>query len=168
MHRGGAVRTAGRSLACALALAFGAGGRPAFAQGPAASPAPAARGTLDTLAFWSQSLGTRKRALVWLPPSYAAQPQRRYPSVYYLHGMWGSEIDWTTQGELHVTLDSMVAAGLPEMIVVMPDGDDGWYTTWNRLLDISVCRAGFKPRPGDESDASYCVPWPHYDDYIAR
>lgn len=153
--------------ALALGAALAGAPAPAAAQGGTA-PRNAARGKVDTLTFWSQALGTRKRALVWLPPSYGTEPARRYPSVYYLHGMWGSEIDWTSQGRLDITLDSMVAAGLPEMIVVMPDGDDGWYSTWNRLLDISVCKASFKPRPGDDTEATYCVPWPHYDDYIAH
>lgn len=146
-------------LGAVLALAWGAD--PGHAQGSRG-------GTVDTVTFWSQSLGTHKRALVWLPPSYREQPQRRYPSAYYLHGLWGSETDWTRQGALQLTLDSLTAAGLPEMIVVMPDGDDGWYTTWNTLVDVSVCRRAFTPRPGDEEVSRYCVPWPHYDDYIAR
>ncbi len=125
-------------------------------------------GTLDTVTFWSQALGTRKHAIVWLPPSYATEASRRYPVAYYLHGLWGSEGDWTREGGLKETLDSLTAAGLPQMIVVMPDGDDGWYTTWNRLLDISVCRREFKPRAGDPSASTYCVPWSHYDDYIAH
>jgi len=134
----------------------------------AATAQGATRGTVDTLTFWSQSLGITKRALVWLPSSYASSGARRYPSLYYLHGLWGSEGNWLEQGKIGSTLDSMTTAGLPEMIVIMPDGDDGWYTTWNKLLDISVCRSSFKPRPGDPDAASYCVPWPHYDDYIAR
>ncbi|HEX4935185.1 MAG TPA: alpha/beta hydrolase family protein [Gemmatimonadaceae bacterium] len=156
-----------RRLLVAAALALLAPGS-AGAAGGQGGVAVAAAGTLDTLTFWSQSLGTHKRALVWLPPGYAREPQRRYPTAYYLHGLWGSETDWTTQGRLHVALDSLTAGGLPEMIVVMPDGDDGWYTTWNTLVDVASCRRGFTARPGDEVDASYCVPWPHYDDYIAR
>jgi len=137
--------------------------------GPSASDAqPVRRGAIDTLTFWSQSLGSTKRALVWLPPSYATAGERRFPSLYYLHGLWGSERDWTVQGGLDVTLDSLSGAGLPEMIVVMPDGDDGWYTTWNRLPDVASCRRDFTPRPGDDTADDYCVPWPHYDDYIAR
>ena len=67
-----------------------------------------------------------------------------------------------------LTLDSLVAGGMPEMIVVMPDGDDGWYTTWNNLGNNAACRQS-KP-PGRQSEAvdAYCVPWPKYDDYIAR
>jgi len=171
VHGGGAVavRPLTRSAVALVGAALAAAVLPTRARGLEHGAASLrAAGSLDTLTFWSQSLGTRKRALVWLPPSYRAQSTRRYPSAYYLHGMWGSETDWVRQGALDHTLDSLAAAGLPEMIVVMPDGDDGWYTTWNSLQDISVCRRAFTPRPGDDSDASYCVPWPHYDDYIAR
>lgn len=129
----------------------------------------ATSGAVDSAFFWSQSLGIRKRALVWLPPSYATQPQRRYPVAYYLHGGWGDETDWTRRARLEVTLDSLVRAGLPEMIVVMPDGDDGFYTTWNFLGDYSGCRRATPPgRRGAESVDTFCVPWPHYDDYVAR
>lgn len=159
MHGGGAVTVRRFVVAVTLLTACAL-------QAPAQS-ATAARGTLDTLTFWSQSLGARKRAIVWLPPSYAARLTTRFPTAYYLHGMWGNEGDWTNHGKLHTTLDSLVATGMREMIVIMPDGDDGWYTTWNRLLDVSTCRREFRPREGDTAD-SYCVPWSHYDDYIAR
>jgi S-formylglutathione hydrolase FrmB len=104
--------------------------------------------------------------MVWLPSSYAAQPGRRYPVAYYLHGAFGDETNWLTVGRLGATLDSLVAAGMPEMIVVMPDGDDGFYTTWNFLGDWPGCRRS-RPPNAEPADA-YCVPWPHYDDYIAR
>jgi len=118
--------------------------------------------------FWSNALGTRKRFVVYLPPSYTTSPSRRYPVAYYLHGMWGDEWNWVRAGSLDHTLDSLTAGGLPEMIVIMPDGDDGWYTTWNSLGNNTECRRG-KP-PGRQSEAvdDYCVPWPKYDDYIAR
>ena len=125
----------------------------------------AARGRVVTDTLWSQSLGTRKQVLVYLPPSYARSRSRRYPVAYYLHGLSGDETNWTSLGRLHEVMDSLVAAGAPEMIVVMPDGDDGWYTTWNTLVDVASCR---RNPPTKESPASYCVAWPHYDDYIAR
>lgn len=103
---------------------------------------------------------------VWLPPSYAEQPRRRFPVAYYLHGAFGDEDNWLIQGRLGATLDSLTAAGTPEMIVVMPDGDDGFYSTWNVLGDYQACRRG-RPAGAEPAD-SYCVPWPHYDDYIAR
>jgi S-formylglutathione hydrolase FrmB len=104
--------------------------------------------------------------MIWLPPSYASQPGRRYPVAYYLHGAMGDETNWVNQGRLAITLDSLVAAGMSEMIVVTPDGDDGFYTTWNFLGDWPGCRRS-RPPNAEPADA-YCVPWPHYDEYIAR
>ena len=104
--------------------------------------------------------------MIWLPPSYATQPQKRFPVAYYLHGAFGDETNWTNVGGLAGTLDSLVASGSPEMIVVMPDGDDGFYTTWNFLGDWPGCRRN-RPPNAEPADA-YCVPWPHYDEYIVR
>ncbi len=106
-------------------------GRSNAAAGGASSARLASRVAADS--FWSQALGIRKQFVVYLPPSYEASTQRRYPVAYYLHGMWGDEWNWVRSGAIDHTLDSLVAAGLPEMIVIMPDGDDGWYTTWNNL-----------------------------------
>jgi S-formylglutathione hydrolase FrmB len=134
-------------------------------QAAARRSAGTAQGTVRTDTLWAQSLGIRKALTVYLPPSYGKSPSRRYPVLVYLHGYSGNERNWVEQGALARTLDSLAAAGKPEAIVVMPDGDDGWYTTWNQLLDASVCRADTVRR---EPAASYCVPWPHYDDYIAN
>ncbi|MCC6245398.1 MAG: esterase family protein [Gemmatimonadaceae bacterium] len=139
---------------------------------PAASPtgerrwpiiAGAGRVVTDTL--WAQSLGIRKALTVYLPPSYDSLTSRRYPVLYYLHGLYGAERDWIDAGRIDKTLDSLFASGMPEAIVIMPDGDDGWYTTWNTLPDLAACRAD---RVRKEAAETYCVPWPHYDDYIAR
>lgn len=108
---------------------------------------------------------TRKRAVVYLPPSYESSPDRRYAVAYYLHGAYGGEDDWTKMGRLGAVMDSLVAAGTAEMIVVMPDGDDGWYTTWNALGNFADCT---RAPPRGQSAPTYCVPWPKYDDYIAR
>jgi S-formylglutathione hydrolase FrmB len=134
---------------------------------PAAPPArrDSAHGRIVTDTLWSQALGTKKAVVVYLPPSYDGDQRHRYPVAYYLHGLTGNETNWTKQGELHLVMDSLVAAGTPEMIVVMPDGDDGWYTTWNSLPSYDECR---RAPPSRESAESYCVPWPHYDDYVAR
>jgi S-formylglutathione hydrolase FrmB len=59
--------------------------------------------------------------LVFLPPSYRQQRNRRYPVVYALHGYSiGAEL-WS--GEIHVpqTLEGAFASGSREMIVVLPD-----------------------------------------------
>ena len=156
------------AAACATLLALPAlAPTPAAAQAvpasPAAAPQPAA-GEVRTGELWSQSLGTRKRYTIYLPPSYGTDSSARYPVAYYLHGHDGDETSWTALGRLATTMDSLVARGVPEMIVVMPDGDDGWYTTWNALPDLAGCRAAQRTEPAER----YCVPWPHYDDYVAR
>lgn len=135
-----------------------------------AAPLPAqtaarSKGVVRTERLWSQSLGIDKEVVVYLPPSYATQPNRRYPVLYYLHGLGGSEKNWTENGKLDAAMDSLIAAGKPEAIVVMPDGDDGWWTTANMFADVPACRADTARR---EAAATYCVPWLHYDDYVAR
>ena len=142
-----------------LALALLAGLASEAAQGDTV------RGEVHPDTVSSQALGAQKRLFVYLPPSYRQQPVRRYPVAFYLHGAWGAEDDWITLGHLNRTMDSLIARGLPEMIVVLPDGDDGWYTTWNALNNTAACRADRQRR---EPAATYCVPWPKYDEYVAR
>ena len=134
---------------------------------PPASAAPATRAgrvVVDTLR--SAALGTRKPFLVYLPPSYDREPARRFPVAVYLHGLWGNETNWTRLGQLHLVADSLAAAGAPELIVVMPDGDDSWYTTWNQLVTQAECERPNAWRRG--AAEGYCVPWPRYDEYVAR
>ena len=127
--------------------------------------ADTARGEVRPDSLRSSALGVQKRLLVYLPPSYHCESARRYPVAYYLHGAWGAEGDWVAQGHIDRAMDSLVAAGLPEMLLVLPDGDDGWYTTWNALNNTAACRADTARR---EPATTYCVPWPKYDEYIAR
>ena len=136
------------------------------ARAEAQSSAPVRRGTLRTESFWSQALGITKQLVVYLPPSYGDSASRttRYPVAVYLHGAYGSERDWTVQGQIAPTMDSLIAHGMREMIVVMPDGDDGWWTTWHALNDVAACRR----TPRQENADTYCVPWPKYDDYVVH
>jgi S-formylglutathione hydrolase FrmB len=129
------------------------------------NPRDTVRGTIRADSIVSRALGVQKRLLVYLPPSYGREPARRYPVAFYLHGAWGAEGDWITHGHIDRAMDSLVSAGRPEMILVFPDGDDGWYTTWNALNNTAACRADTLRR---EPAATYCVPWPKYDEYIAR
>lgn len=58
---------------------------------------------------------------VLLPQDYATS-QRRYPVLYLLHGLGGDYKDWTTRSNV-----AEYTRTLP-LIVVMPDGNNGWYT----------------------------------------
>ncbi len=124
-------------------------------------------GSLRRETFWSPSLGVRKQVQVYLPPSYHRRGAEsvRYPAVVYLHGKWGDETDWVEKGRLASTMDSLISAGMPEMLVVMPDGDDGWWMSWAQPVDLDLCRR--TPHRGEPAD-QFCVPHPRYDTYVAR
>jgi len=66
------------------------------------------------------------RANVYLPPGYRAHGKRRYPVLYLLHGQGDAYDSWVNpkNGDL---LDT--AAGFPG-IIVMPEGDRGFYLNW--------------------------------------
>lgn len=157
-------------VACAVAyLAVAPSATSARAQGAAPTPPLATfpRGTVRTDTMWAKAIGISKALRVYLPPSYGAAnaASKRYPVLLYLHGLGGNERNWVDNGALDRTMDSLVAAGLPEAIIAMPDGDDSWYTTFGQLPDVPACQADTTRR---EPAATFCVPWPRYDDYIVR
>lgn len=59
--------------------------------------------------------------LVILPPGYAANPGRRYPVVYALHGYSIGAEQWAREIHVPQTVEGAFAKGVSEMIVVMPD-----------------------------------------------
>lgn len=121
-------------------------------------------GRVVTDSLWSYALGTYKHVVVYLPPSYD-RSSARYPVAYYLHGWSGDEWNWVKSGHLDTSMDTLAARGTPEMILVMPDGDDSWWVTSNSLPDQAGCLRSLPSYAGD--GRAYCVPWPHYDDYVA-
>ena len=114
--------------------------------------------------FFAPSLGVSKHLVVYLPPSYGRDTTRRYPVAYYLQGLSGTETDWVSKGSIDAVADSLFTRGTPETILVLPDGDDGWYTTWVTPVAYRTCADTLH----SESPAGYCVAHERYDDYIAR
>jgi enterochelin esterase-like enzyme len=62
-----------------------------------------------------------RNVIVYLPPSYAKNPTRRYPVVYALHGYSIDNEKWTTEVKTPGTIEAAFGAGAKEMIVVLPD-----------------------------------------------
>ena len=58
---------------------------------------------------------------VYLPPSYRADPSRRYPVVYALHGYSIGAEQWTKEIHVPQTIEGTFAKGAKELIVVLPD-----------------------------------------------
>ncbi|HET7790678.1 MAG TPA: alpha/beta hydrolase family protein [Gemmatimonadales bacterium] len=115
--------------------------------------------------FFSPALGVSKHFLIYLPPSYGTDRSRRYPVAYYLHGYSGNESDWVALAELDRVEDSLIATGLPPLIVVMPDGDNGWYTDWAREHTFAECMADTAL---SGRGTTFCTARQRYATYVAR
>ncbi len=78
------------------------------------------RGTIETVEYKSESVGTIRKATIYLPPKFDAS--KKYPVLYLLHGIGGDEREWL-QGVPNIILDNLYADGkAAEMIIVMPNG----------------------------------------------
>jgi enterochelin esterase-like enzyme len=71
-----------------------------------------------------------RTVVVYLPPSYATEPQRRYPVLYFLHGYAATADAYARVLALPGSVDRAIAAGGREMIVVIPDA----FTKWSGSL----------------------------------
>jgi enterochelin esterase-like enzyme len=78
-------------------------------------------GRIDTVTYFSSTVGNNRRAIIYTPPAFSKKVQ--YPVLYLLHGIGGDEKEWLNgAGPQHI-LDNLYAAGrLEPMIVVMPNG----------------------------------------------
>ncbi len=59
--------------------------------------------------------------IVVLPPSYRADPSRRFPVIYALHGYSIGAEQWIKEIRIPQVTEDAFAKGVPEMIVVLPD-----------------------------------------------
>jgi len=122
--------------------------------------------TIEFKSFDSQSLGMSERYSVFLPPSYAKDPSRTYPVLYFLHGLNNDETSWTVEryGQLQNSLEQMMLSGkLPEFVMVHPRGDNSFYCNYidgsKRYEDlltqelISYMETHYRARKGRENRA---------------
>jgi putative tributyrin esterase len=92
--------------------------------------------TVKNETFRSASLGRDMHYRIYLPQTYA-QPERRFPVLYLLHGIYGMFTDWDTQSHLRHYAQNL------DLIIVMPDAGDSWYVNsatmpQNRFEDYIV------------------------------
>jgi S-formylglutathione hydrolase FrmB len=128
------VRAVAAAAATALALALGPAAHaaapaapsiPEFTDGFGLTRVPDATevrsGTDFTITVTTPQLSGPHRIRIFLPSGYAADPGRRWPVTYFLHGGGG-------------TVDDAAAAPAlrsDSMITVVPDGGlKGWYADW--------------------------------------
>lgn len=127
------------SLLLATALVFGVPGLSLAQSSPDANsrvvevevPAPALAGNL---------LGTSEMqdAAIYLPPSYDSDPDRRYPVIYLLHGIFDDYGIWLDIEEVPARLNRLMAAkAMPEALVVMPNAGNKYGGGYYRNSPIS-------------------------------
>jgi enterochelin esterase-like enzyme len=64
---------------------------------------------------------TDRDVIVFLPPGYNQDKQRRYPVLYALHGYSIGAEQWTHEIQVPQTIEGAFAQGAKDMIVVLPD-----------------------------------------------
>lgn len=86
------------------------------------------KGTLERITVHGRALegnlegdSPDRPVIVYLPPSYVQETSRRYPVLYYLHGYTATAEAYAKVLALPTSVDRAVAAGVREMIVVLPD-----------------------------------------------
>lgn len=88
-----------------------------------ASSAFAQEAEVKTVSYESPSVGRTLKYNVVLPKGYDANPDKRYPVLYLLHGYTSNYTDWARLG-------AGKAAVPYDLIVVMADGGNSWYVNW--------------------------------------
>ena len=81
-----------------------------------------ANGRVETIRFQSKLVNTSLPYNVILPTDYDASPTTRYPVLYLLHGLTGHYSDWASRSNVADYAQHY------RIIVVMPEGNNGWYT----------------------------------------
>jgi enterochelin esterase-like enzyme len=86
------------------------------------------KGNLERIKVYGPSLegnlegdNPERDVVVYLPPSYSKEPDRRYPVVYFLHGYSVGVEAYVNMLKLPDMADDAIAAGARELILVLPD-----------------------------------------------
>ena len=111
----------------------------------AAQPATLSPSRVEQHDLVSRSLRRTLPYLVYLPPGYDSEPERRYPVLYMLHGLGGDYTEWSRY-TLFETVDDLVAAGeIEPFLIVLPQGDGSYWVDhanggppWGRYVAYDV------------------------------
>ena len=80
--------------------------------------------TLESEALRGNPLGDphERPVFVWTPPSYDAEPERRYAAIYVLQGMFGQARAWFNVSPFRQNVPQTIDELAPEAVVVLVDG----------------------------------------------
>ena len=100
-------------------------------------------GRVEYIHYYSQSLRGTNNAIVYLPPGYMMNRERRYPVFYLISGTTDTEEVYYKVGRVNYILDNLIAEGVArEMIIVLPYGNP------SKLLPTSGMGGMFGGRMG--------------------
>src|SRR2546425_10739483 len=92
------------------------------------TPGPSrAAGRAECLAMPSKILARAVPFCALLPPSYDGSPTRRYPVLYFLHGLGDDEQSLVRFGGVNLVEDPLEKGKLGEFLIVTPEGDASFY-----------------------------------------
>ncbi|NDV95109.1 esterase family protein [Dysgonomonas sp. 521] len=93
---------------------------------------------VESHSLQSKVLGTEREYTIYLPKSYEAETDRKYPILYLLHGMTDTDKAWFWRGHVHEVMDQLVASGeAVEMIIVSPNAGGSFEEgNWNGYFDM--------------------------------
>lgn len=83
--------------------------------------------------FNAPALGREASYSIFLPPAYEKEPERMFPVIYFLHGMWNDHTSWAVEryGDIPTTLEAMMLDGrIPQAVLVHPNGENSFYTDY--------------------------------------
>lgn len=85
-------------------------------------------GAVDYVNYYSETLGLYGNAIVYTPPFYDQNPDKKYPVFYLISGTTDTEEVYFKVGKVNFILDNLIAAGkAKDMIVVLPYGNPSKY-----------------------------------------
>ncbi|HEU5409414.1 MAG TPA: alpha/beta hydrolase family protein [Candidatus Acidoferrales bacterium] len=117
-------RNPARSNSCCRAIAFAV---LIFCALACARPAHAALGRIECNSVPSAILHRPVRYCAILPPSYDSQKSRRYPILYFLHGLGSNEQFLVVSGGWNIVEDEWQQKKIGEFLIVTPAADTTFY-----------------------------------------
>ncbi|MEW5719653.1 MAG: alpha/beta hydrolase-fold protein [Chloroflexota bacterium] len=120
------THTSTRTLTPTITLTPTRTATPTITPTPTPWPRPTGKLTRVDTKFRSATLNEDRKILIYLPPGYSAQTQRRYPVLYMLHGYGGFNLpnnstEWEQWG-LQTSAERMMLNGeIEPMIIAQPN-----------------------------------------------
>lgn len=83
-------------------LSFSQSGLHRASEGFDVDHPPIPKGKIETVEYFSKTVGNNRKAVVYTPPGYSSD--NIYPVLYLLHGIGGDETEWLKQGKANVSV----------------------------------------------------------------